>query len=106
MVRPGGHPPAPPAPGPRLPVRRWLRRPRRGSGGSLCLSRTRSSASQAWLRTIGHSETVTPPATSMSASIQPRVLVVDDDKAVRESLRRSLEFNGYAVSLAADGAEA
>jgi len=34
------------------------------------------------------------------------VLVVDDDKAVRESLRRSLEFNGYAVSLAADGVEA
>ncbi len=34
------------------------------------------------------------------------MLVVDDDKAVRESLRRSLEFNGYAVSLAADGAEA
>jgi two-component system response regulator MprA len=37
---------------------------------------------------------------------KPRVLVVDDDRAVRESLRRSLEFNGYAVSLAADGAEA
>jgi two-component system response regulator MprA len=36
----------------------------------------------------------------------PRVLVVDDDRAVRESLRRSLEFNGYAVSLAGDGAEA
>ncbi len=35
-----------------------------------------------------------------------RVLVVDDDRAVRESLRRSLEFNGYAVSLATDGAEA
>ncbi len=34
------------------------------------------------------------------------VLVVDDDRAVRESLRRSLEFNGYQVSLAADGAEA
>jgi two-component system response regulator MprA len=34
------------------------------------------------------------------------VLVVDDDKAVRESLRRSLEFNGYAVSLASDGVEA
>jgi two-component system, OmpR family, response regulator MprA len=34
------------------------------------------------------------------------VLVVDDDRAVRESLRRSLEFNGYAVALAADGAEA
>jgi len=47
---------------------------------------------------------VTPPASASSA--KPHVLVVDDDKAVRESLRRSLEFNGYAVSLAADGAEA
>ena len=37
---------------------------------------------------------------------RPRVLVVDDDRAVRESLRRSLEFNGYDVSLACDGAEA
>ena len=37
---------------------------------------------------------------------KPRVLVVDDDRAVRESLRRSLEFNGYAVALATDGAEA
>jgi two-component system, OmpR family, response regulator MprA len=41
-----------------------------------------------------------------SPAPRPRVLVVDDDKAVRESLRRSLEFNGYDVSLAADGAEA
>ncbi|WP_127479461.1 response regulator transcription factor [Nocardioides pantholopis] len=37
---------------------------------------------------------------------KPRVLVVDDDRAVRESLRRSLEFNGYDVHLAQDGAEA
>ena len=42
----------------------------------------------------------------MTAPARPRVLVVDDDKAVRESLRRSLEFNGYDVALAADGAEA
>ncbi|MCW2796904.1 response regulator transcription factor [Nocardioides sp.] len=43
----------------------------------------------------------------MSTTVpKPRVLVVDDDKAVRESLRRSLEFNGYDVSLASDGAEA
>ncbi len=41
-----------------------------------------------------------------SAPPKPRVLVVDDDRAVRESLRRSLEFNGYEVTLAADGAEA
>lgn len=35
-----------------------------------------------------------------------RILVVDDDRAVRESLRRSLSFNGYAVELAEDGVEA
>ncbi len=35
-----------------------------------------------------------------------RILVVDDDPAVRESLRRSLQFNDYEVSLAGDGAEA
>jgi two-component system response regulator MprA len=40
------------------------------------------------------------------STTKSRVLVVDDDKAVRESLRRSLEFNGYDVVLAADGAEA
>ncbi|MFT4289021.1 response regulator transcription factor [Nocardioides sp.] len=39
-------------------------------------------------------------------STKPRVLVVDDDKAVRESMRRSLEFNGYDVALAEDGAQA
>jgi two-component system response regulator MprA len=35
-----------------------------------------------------------------------RILVVDDDRAVRESLRRSLTFNGYEVDLAGDGAAA
>lgn len=35
-----------------------------------------------------------------------RILVVDDDRAVRESLRRSLAFNGYSVTLATDGIEA
>ena len=44
--------------------------------------------------------------TSSRTESRPRVLVVDDDRAVRESLRRSLEFNGYDVALAADGAEA
>lgn len=34
------------------------------------------------------------------------MLVVDDDRAVRDSLRRSLEFNGYVVATASDGAEA
>ena len=35
-----------------------------------------------------------------------RVLVTDDDRAVRESLRRSLTFNGYTVDLATDGLDA
>ncbi len=35
-----------------------------------------------------------------------RILVVDDDRAVRESLRRSLQFNGYQVDTAGDGMQA
>jgi two-component system response regulator MprA len=35
-----------------------------------------------------------------------RILVVDDDRAVRESLRRSLQFNGYQVEVATDGQQA
>jgi two-component system response regulator MprA len=34
------------------------------------------------------------------------ILVVDDDQAVRESLRRALSLQGYGVELAADGVEA
>ncbi len=35
-----------------------------------------------------------------------KVLVVDDERAVRESLRRALELEGYEVELAEDGDEA
>ena len=35
-----------------------------------------------------------------------KVLVVDDERAVRESLRRALELEGYEVELACDGDEA
>lgn len=35
-----------------------------------------------------------------------KILVVDDEQAVRESLRRSLTFNGYTVVLAEDGEQA
>jgi two-component system response regulator MprA len=34
------------------------------------------------------------------------ILVVDDEPAVREALRRALELEGYSVELAADGVEA
>src|SRR5206468_1318865 len=35
-----------------------------------------------------------------------RLLVVDDDPDVRDSLQRSLEFEGYEVDTAQDGAQA
>jgi two-component system response regulator MprA len=35
-----------------------------------------------------------------------KILVVDDERAVRESLRRALELEGYQVALAEDGEEA
>src|SRR5215217_7451902 len=35
-----------------------------------------------------------------------RILVVDDEPAVRESLRRALQLEGYEIELAVDGAEA
>jgi two-component system response regulator MprA len=35
-----------------------------------------------------------------------KILVVDDERAVRESLRRALELEGYEVGLASDGGEA
>jgi two-component system, OmpR family, response regulator MprA len=37
---------------------------------------------------------------------KPSVLVVDDDRAVRESLRRALALHGFEVVLAADGMDA
>ncbi len=35
-----------------------------------------------------------------------RILVVDDDRAVREALRRTLTLGGYEVQLAEDGEQA
>jgi len=45
-------------------------------------------------------------ATTGTSTDKQRILIVEDDRAVRDSLRRSLEFNGYEVELATDGAEA
>ena len=96
---PGRAAPAVPAAGARLHVRRRLRRPR----GRRWPLATDCARSQGWLRVGWHSRHVT---SASGPATKPRVLVVDDDRAVRESLRRSLEFNGYDVSLASDGAEA
>ncbi|MQY13116.1 Response regulator MprA [Streptomyces sp. RB5] len=37
---------------------------------------------------------------------QSRILIVDDEPAVREALQRSLSFEGYATELAVDGLDA
>src|SRR6188768_1562335 len=40
------------------------------------------------------------------AAMANRVLLVDDDRAIRDSLARALDLEGYEVLTAADGAEA
>src|SRR6478752_572248 len=42
----------------------------------------------------------------MIVVVTVRVLVVDDDRAIRESLARALSLEGYEVSTATDGVEA
>ncbi|MEY4093322.1 MAG: sigma-54-dependent Fis family transcriptional regulator, partial [Acidobacteriota bacterium] len=37
--------------------------------------------------------------------MKPRILVVDDEAAVRDSLKMTLEYDGYDVTLAATGEE-
>jgi two-component system response regulator MprA len=47
-----------------------------------------------------------PAAEPDDGGVPPRVLIVDDDRAIRESLARALELEGYAVDVVVDGVEA
>lgn len=47
-----------------------------------------------------------PPPSGQAVNKHLKVLVVDDDAAVREAMSRVLRDTGYEVRLAADGAEA
>ena len=40
------------------------------------------------------------------AEVSARILVVEDDRAVRDAIERALDFEGYEVTTARDGAEA
>jgi two-component system response regulator MprA len=37
--------------------------------------------------------------------VRPRILVIDDESAIRDSLKMTLEYDGYDVMLAATGEE-
>ncbi len=52
-----------------------------------------------------YNRTSTAPATEVSPSRQPRILVIDDDRYVRMLLCDLLEAWGYAPDSAADGRE-
>jgi two-component system sensor histidine kinase and response regulator WspE len=45
------------------------------------------------------------PVLRLREAARKRVLVIDDSTTVREALRRALDHGGYAVDLAADGAD-
>jgi DNA-binding response OmpR family regulator len=40
---------------------------------------------------------------NLNATVQPRVLIVDDDPSVRDALKKVLHESGYSVRAAADG---
>lgn len=50
--------------------------------------------------------TMTEPTTTPGASGAPRILVVDDERAIRDALHMILSRRGYEVLLACDGEEA
>jgi two-component system response regulator MprA len=50
--------------------------------------------------------TMTEPTTTLGASGAPRILVVDDERAIRDALHMILSRRGYEVLLACDGEEA
>lgn len=43
--------------------------------------------------------------TRRGARCRPRIVVVDDDEALRNAVRRALRLEGYDVELARDGEE-
>jgi two-component system, OmpR family, response regulator MprA len=47
-----------------------------------------------------------PPAEGRAAAPRPRVLVVDDDRALRRAVARAFELEDYDVDVAGDGNEA
>ena len=46
------------------------------------------------------------PSTGRAHHVRVHVLIADDDRAIRESLARALELEGYAVDVVSDGVQA
>lgn len=47
-----------------------------------------------------------PAAEPQDQEREQRILIVDDEPAVRDALRRSLAFEGYGTEVAVDGLDA
>ena len=85
-----------------------MARPRRRDGTSACQP-VEQRAERVAEPDRGECRALTPSQEALRAAGQTgamHILVADDDRAVRESLRRSLQFNGYTVELAGDGQQA
>lgn len=59
-----------------------------------------------WTRTAQDDPQTTPGQEASRQSVHHPVLVADDDRAIRQSLRLMLEDEGYPVAEARDGVEA
>lgn len=79
--------------------------------GAFDVSRALPDGARGYRRTVAKGPTAKPPsaafvATTSGAPSRTRVLVVDDEPAVREALQSCLTFEGYDVLLAPDGVAA
>ncbi|HET6308764.1 MAG TPA: PAS-domain containing protein, partial [Rhodopila sp.] len=80
-----------------------------GGGLAICSRPGRGTTIRLWLPVASALEAPLVPATLSGVGPEGqvrRVLLVDDEAMVRETLARSLEDEGYHVTIATDGAEA
>ncbi len=76
-----------------------------GRHSSATFRATPAKSGETPLEKVSESRRLTPETTVSSTSRAP-ILVVDDDRGIREIIAETLEFEGYQVAQAKNGAEA